>query len=257
MATPPQSSTTVLLLRHGLTGATGSVLAGRAPGLHLDDRGRAQAAGVAQRLAGLPVGAVVTSPLERCAETAAPLAEAVGAPLHTDDRFIECDYGDWTGRALADLAGDPLWPVVQAHPAAARFPGGESMAAMAARAAAGIADWTAAAEPSAAAPAGDRLIVVCSHGDVIKALLADALGLHLDLFQRIQVDPASVSAVRYTPLRPFVLRLNDVGATAEGLAPPAEPAGDAVVGGGAGAVGEAPGEQAPSGPAEGAGRTAG
>ncbi|WP_017594796.1 MSMEG_4193 family putative phosphomutase [Nocardiopsis potens] len=233
MGTPQHRSVTLLLLRHGLTAATGTVLAGRAPGLHLDERGREQAERAARRLAGLPVDAVVTSPLERCAETAEPVARALGAPVRTDSRFAECDYGEWTGRTLEELAEESLWPVVQAHPSAARFPGGESLAGMSARAVEAVRDWSGRLLAGREEPR-DPVLLVCTHGDVIKALAADALGLHLDLFQRIQADPCSVTAIRYTPMRPFLLRLNDVGETAEGLAPPEEVRSDAVVGGGAG-----------------------
>jgi probable phosphomutase (TIGR03848 family) len=227
---------TVLLLRHGLTAMTGPVLAGRTPGVHLDDRGRAQASSVAARIAALPVTTVVTSPLERCLETAEAVLMALrGAgrepELKIDERIIECGYGDWTGRPLKELAKDPGWKVVQAQPSAARFPNGEGLADVSARAVAAIREWDAALGP-------DAVWVACSHGDVIKAVLADALGLHLDSFQRIVVDPCSVSIVRYTDTRPFVLRTNDVGGDLAAFAPPKRrrrrPSGDATLGGGAG-----------------------
>ncbi|MDQ1742002.1 MAG: hypothetical protein QOE23_341 [Pseudonocardiales bacterium] len=239
---------TVLLLRHGLTAMTGPVLAGRTPAVHLDERGQAQAAAVADRLAVLPLIAVRTSPLERCAETARAVTRAQRAagrtvPQRTDRRLLECDYGDWTGRTIASLTKDPLWPVVQAHPSGVTFPGGESMAAMAERAVRAVrgvdAELAAAAGP-------DALWVACSHGDVIKAILADALGLHLDLFQRLVVDPCSVSAIRYTAGRPFVLGTNDTTGDLSRFVPPPPRKGsagrrkrpassDATVGGGAGA----------------------
>ena len=236
---------TVLLLRHGLTAMTGPVLAGRTPGVHLDERGKAQAAAVADRLAALPLVAVHTSPLERCAETARVVTRAQRAagrtvPQRTDRRLLECDYGDWTGRTIASLTKDPLWPVVQAHPSGVRFPGGESMAAMAERAVRAV----RAIDASLATDTPDALWVACSHGDVIKAILADALGLHLDLFQRLVVDPCSVSAIRYTAGRPFVLSTNDTtGDLTRFVPPPAKPgrrsrrkpSSDATVGGGAGA----------------------
>ena len=238
---------TVLLLRHGLTAMTGPVLAGRTPAVHLDDRGKAQAAAVADRLAVLPLSVVVTSPLERCAETARAVARAQKAagrtvPHRSDRRLLECDYGDWTGRTIKSLAKDPLWPVVQAHPSGVRFPGGESMAAMAERAVRAVreidADLAGRYGPQA-------LWVACSHGDVIKSILADALGLHLDLFQRLVVDPCSVSVVRYTAGRPFVLGTNDTTGELSRFLPPPPRKGsaarrraassDATVGGGAGA----------------------
>lgn len=205
--------TTLLLVRHGLTAMTGPMLAGWTPGVHLDDRGRAQAAAVADRLAPVPLAAVVSSPLERCQETAAAIVAArAGPPVRTDDRFGECRYGDWTGKPLARLARTPLWQVVQAHPSAARFPGGESLPEVQHRAVAAVRDWNARLGPAAT-------YLVCSHGDVIKAIVADALGLHLDQFQRVQADPASLTVIRYTELRPFLVRLNDTGGGVTDLVP--------------------------------------
>jgi len=234
---------TVILVRHGRTAANATgVLAGWTPGVHLDDKGRGQAAAVAERLAVVPLTAVVSSPLERTRETAEALL--VGRdpvpPLEIDDRVGECRYGDWTNQPLKTLAKDPLWKVVQAHPSAAVFPGdeGEPMAAMAARAVAAVRDWNARLSVGGA----DPIYAVVSHGDVIKAITADALGMHLDAFQRLQVDPCSVTVIRYTDLRPFVLRTNDTGGDLSGLVPPPKtkrrsrkPSSDAVVGGGAGA----------------------
>jgi probable phosphomutase (TIGR03848 family) len=251
---------TVVLVRHGRTAANaGGTLAGWTPGVGLDDTGRAQVLDLAARLAVLPLAAVVTSPLQRCLETTAELVAVPGprrrprpAP-NVDDRLGECRYGDWTGRLLKDLAKDPLWRVVQAHPSAVTFPGdgGESMLGMQQRAVAAIRDHDALV----GAAHGDAAVwLAVSHGDVIKAVLADALGMHLDAFQRIVVDPCSVSVVRYTPLRPFAVRVNDTGADLSGLAPPARkrraggkgaaapgPAtSDAVVGGSAGPAGRNP-----------------
>jgi probable phosphomutase (TIGR03848 family) len=225
---------TVLLVRHGLTKLTGPVLAGRAPGLHLDERGQKQGAAVAERIAVLPLAAVVTSPLERCVETAEAIREAQrGQPeWHVDERLIECGYGDWTGKAIKDLAKDPLWKVVQAQPSAVRFPGGEGLAEMATRAVAAVRDWDERL-------GDDAVWVACTHGDVITAIVADALGLHLDQYQRIVPDPCSVSVIRYTKTRPYVIRVNDVGGDLSPFAPPKrrrrKAAGDdATVGGGAG-----------------------
>ncbi|MEV4166170.1 histidine phosphatase family protein [Nonomuraea dietziae] len=196
--------TTVLLARHGLTAMTGPVLAGWTPGVHLNEAGQAQAKALAVRLAQVRLDAIVSSPLERCQETAQAVAQDRGLEIGTDERFGECGYGEWTGRPLSELAKEPLWPVVQAHPSAAVFPGGEAMADMQHRAVAAVRDWNLRL--------GEKSVyLVCTHGDVIKAVVADALGLHLDQFQRITADPASVTIIRYTPLRPFVLRLNDVG----------------------------------------------
>ena len=243
--------TTVLLVRHGLTATTGHVLTGWTPGIPLDDRGQAQAAALAARLAPLPLAAIVSSPLERCAQTAGVIAAGRdGQQVVTDDRVGECRYGDWTGKPLAELAKDPLWPVVQAHPSAVRFPGaaGESMLDMQHRAVSAIREWNERLGP-------DATYLVCSHGDVIKAIVADSLGLHLDQCQRIIADPCSLTVINYTPMRPFLLRLNDTGGGVADLLPSAKPSSassDAVIGGGAGtsAVAAGPTEGSESGPAE-------
>ena len=206
--------TTVLLVRHGLTALTGPILSGWTPGLHLDERGRAQVASLGERMRGVPLAAVVTSPLERCRETAdAVLAGREPAPpLHVDERVGEVHYGSWTGRAFKELTRDPLWRVVQGHPSAAVFPDGEGLAAMAARASEAVRDWNVRLGP-------DATYAVVSHADVIKALIADALGLHLDGYQRIMVDPASLTVIQYAALRPFVIRVNDTGGGVEALVP--------------------------------------
>ncbi|MFF1480855.1 histidine phosphatase family protein [Streptomyces sp. NPDC058301] len=236
---------TLILVRHGRSTAnTSGVLAGRTPGVLLDERGAAQAAELPARLAGLPLAAVVSSPLERCQETLRPLLDArPDLALHTDERISECDYGDWSGRKLAELSEDPLMEVVQQHPSAAAFPGGESMPAMQRRAVEAVREWDARVE---AEHGPDAVFVMCSHGDIIKSVVADALGMHLDLFQRISVEPCSLTAIRYTRLRPFLMRLGETGdvgslaprepRAARDAAPPSDPYdGRAVVGGGAGA----------------------
>jgi 2,3-bisphosphoglycerate-dependent phosphoglycerate mutase len=226
---------TVILARHGRTAANaGGVLAGRSRGVHLDDTGLAQSREAAQRLSDVPVAAVVTSPLERCRETARLLVPGV-RPV-ADRRLLECDYGDWTGQELKTLSKEKLWRTVQAQPSAARFPGGESLPEMSARAVAAVRDRDAAV----AVEHGDHAVwVAVSHGDVIKAILADALGMHLDAFQRIVVDPASLSVVTYTPHRAFVHTMNSTAGSLGHLGrKPATRRGrsrsDAVVGGGAG-----------------------
>ncbi|MBO0653351.1 MSMEG_4193 family putative phosphomutase [Streptomyces triculaminicus] len=229
---------TLILVRHGRSTAnTAGVLAGRTPGVALDERGAAQAAALPARLAGVPLAAVVTSPLLRCRETVAPLLTArPELSSYADERIGECHYGDWTGRKLTELADEPLWETVQRHPSAAAFPGGESLRAVQARAVDAVREWNERIEREH----GEHAVyLMCTHGDPIKAVVADAMGLHLDHFQRITADPCSVTAVRYTRLRPYLLRLGDTGDLA-GLAP-AEPAReeghseDAAVGGGAGA----------------------
>ncbi len=245
--------TLVVLVRHGLTAGTGNVLTGRTPGIPLDDRGREQASTVAARLASVPLDAIISSPLERCRQTAEAIAAArpERPAVELDERFAEVKYGDWTGQPLKRLAKDPLWRVVQAHPSAVRFPGedGESMPEVQHRAVAAVRHWNTRLGKNA-------VYLICSHGDVIKSVIADSLGLHLDSFQRIQVDPCSLSVIRYTPLRPFLVRMNDTGGTVTGLIRPQPEAavaaaasnggrpaaaaagalaeGDAAIGGGAG-----------------------
>ncbi|MFF4171496.1 histidine phosphatase family protein [Streptomyces sp. NPDC001744] len=226
---------TLILVRHGRSTAnTSGVLAGRTPGVTLDERGAAQAAALPGRLADVPLVAAVSSPLRRCRETLRPLLDArPGLPLHVEERINECDYGDWSGRKLSELGDDPLMEVVQTHPSAAAFPGGESMRAMQNRAVEAVRDWNARIE---AEHGEDACYVMCSHGDIIKSVVADALGLHLDLFQRLHADPCSVTVIRYTRARPFLLRLGDTGEFA-GFVPREHAHGDgtAAVGGGAGA----------------------
>ncbi|MDQ3580073.1 MAG: MSMEG_4193 family putative phosphomutase, partial [Actinomycetota bacterium] len=209
---------TVVLLRHARSTANGAgVLAGRSAGVRLDESGERQAAGLVDRLADVPLAAIVASPLLRCAQTVAPLASARGLVPVTEDALAEVDYGSWTGRAIRELVDEPLWKVVQQHPSAAVFPDGEGLAAVQSRAVAAV----RARDARVSAEHGERAVwLLCSHGDVIKALLADALGQHLDSFQRIMVDPASVSVVRYTSTRPFVLRVNDCGGDLSGVVPP-------------------------------------
>ncbi|MGB0098674.1 MAG: histidine phosphatase family protein [Nocardioides sp.] len=232
---------TVILVRHGRTTANASgTLAGRLPGVELDATGAEQAARTAERLAAVPLVEVVTSPLTRCRQTAKEIARRQpGAPRARIERGItECDYGDWSGRPIKQLAKEKLWALVQSQPSAAAFPGGEAMTAMQARAVAAVRRWDAALE---AEHGPGAVWVAVSHGDVIKSVLADALGVHLDLFQRLHVDPASASIVRYTDARPYVLTTNSHAGDLSWLAPPAgkkparrRPATDAVVGGGAG-----------------------
>lgn len=216
----------VVLVRHGRTQAnTDGILAGWSPGVHLDEVGTDQATRVGERLAPTPLVAVVSSPLERCQETAEAISagqhttDAGGAgqrgPVarHTDDRLGECRYGAWTGRALKDLAKEPLWADIQQRPSTVTFPPddtwpAESLLAMRDRAVAAIGEWDARFE---AEHGPGAVWAAVSHGDVIKALVAHALASPLDRFQRIVIDPASVSIVRHAPTHPFVLRVNDTG----------------------------------------------
>ncbi|MET1037768.1 MAG: histidine phosphatase family protein [Aeromicrobium sp.] len=224
---------TVILVRHGRTTANATgVLAGRTAGVKLDEMGRGQADRTGERLAVVPLVGIVSSPLERCRQTAkAILRHQEADPALSIDRDItECDYGQWQGSKLADLAKEDLWSVVQSHPSAATFPGGESLGAMQARAVAAIRRHDAAVE---AEHGPGAVWVAVSHGDIIKSILADALGMHLDLFQRIHVNPASASIVRYGAARPVVVSTNtDAGDLSWMRVAPET--GDAPVGGGAG-----------------------
>lgn len=222
-ASPP--STLVLLVRHGATPTTGRVLPGRAPGLHLADTGRQQAAAVAERLADWSartpaptngkkaegaasrIAAVYASPLERTRETAAPIARALGLKVQVDRGLLECDFGEWTGAELKKLMKLPEWSTVQRYPSGFRFPGGESFTAMQARITSAIADLCRR-HPG-------QTVVAVSHADPIKAAVSDALGSHLDLFQRIVVSPCSVTAVSYGPVGPTVLAVNSTASLAE------------------------------------------
>lgn len=223
---------TVILLRHARSAANGSgILAGRSDGVELDSTGRTQAEGLVKRLASVPIAAMVRSPMLRCRQTLEPLSKDRSLGVDVEPDLSEVDYGSWTGRRLSDLVNEPLWRVVQAHPSAAAFPGGEGLANVQARAVAAVRRH----DERVTAAAGEHAVwLLCSHGDVLKAIIADALGQHLDSFQRIVVNPGSVSVVRYTELRPFLLRLNDDGDDLSGIVPsrPEEAeTSDAAVGG--------------------------
>jgi len=204
--------TVVLLVRHAETPTTGVTLPGRAPGLHLADRGREAARELAERLARVPrLAAVYASPLERARETAAPIAAACGLAVTEEPGLLECDYGTWTGEALKDLARRPEWQTVQRYPSGFRFPEGESFTEMQAR-------ITGALGRLVRAHPGQTVVAV-SHADPIKAAVAHALGTHLDLFQRIVVSPASVTAIAYGAHGPAVLTVNATRGDLTGLIP--------------------------------------
>lgn len=220
-----------ILVRHGRTPANAQgLLAGWTPGVHLDDTGLEQVALVAERLAPVRLAAIVTSPLERTVQT----AEAIRgrqrrlSDVAIDDRIGECRYGEWTNRPLAELAKEPLWRTVQERPSAVTFPGGESLPEMQARALACVHEWNTRVADRAT-------YVLVSHGDVIKAIVADALGMHLDQFQRIVIDPASVSVIRYGGRGVQVIHVNDRGSDLGSLArPPRSRRVQGTVGGGSG-----------------------
>lgn len=196
--------TLVLLVRHGQTPTTGSTLPGRAKGLHLAESGVAQAEAAAQRIAQLKsVAAVYASPLERTRETARPIARERGMKIQIDRGLLECDFGDWTGKKLDVLRKLPEWTTVQRYPSGFRFPRGESFAEMQTRMVGAI-DSLVAKHPG-------ETIVAVSHADPIKAAVAQALGTHLDLFQRIVISPCSISAILYSASGPAVLAVNSTG----------------------------------------------
>jgi broad specificity phosphatase PhoE len=224
----PPSGTLVLLVRHGVTPSTGQILPGRAPGLHLADQGRAQAEAVAERLkvwaaasdpsggagkaktagpAGPVIAGIYASPLARTRETAAPIGRALGLEVTINRGLLECDFGEWTGSELKVLSKKPEWGTVQRYPSGFRFPGGESFAGMRARMAETILELCRR-HPGQA-------VVAVSHADPIKAVVSDALGTHLDLFQRIVVSPCSVTAISYQPSGPVVLAVNSTGSLSE------------------------------------------
>lgn len=208
----PAAPTLVLLVRHGQTATTGTVLPGRAKGLHLADTGRAQAQAAADRIGALDaVHAVYASPLERTRETAAPIAAATGQKVQVTKGLLECDFGDWTGKKLSMLRKKPEWSTVQHRPSIFRFPGGESFAEMQLRI------WNELERLVAAHP-GQRVVAV-SHADPIKAAVAMATGVHLDLFQRIVISPCSVTPLLFTPGGPIVLAVNSTGDDLRTLAP--------------------------------------
>lgn len=223
---------TVILLRHGRSTAnTAKVLAGRTPGVELDATGREQAAAVARELASVGLVQIVSSPVLRCRQTADAVSATTGLAVSEVAGLSECDYGDWSNRPLKELAEEPLWRTVQQRPSAAAFPGGESLRQMSARAVAAIAEVDAriTAENGPAA-----VWLAVSHGDPIKAVLADALGIHLDGFQRINVDPASLSLVSLHEGQSRLVALNrTVGSLVDLI--PAAPEAEATVGGSTGA----------------------
>ena len=204
----PPPATLVLLVRHGQTPTTGKVLPGRAPGLHLAEAGHKQAQAVAGRIAAMQndkrrIAAVYASPLERTRETAAPIAKALGLRVRQAKGLLECEFGDWTGAQLKKLYPLREWRTVQRNPSGFRFPGGESFTEMQTRIGTAI-------ESIRTTHPGETVVAV-SHADPIKAAVAQAMGMHLDLFQRIVISPCSVSAILYGVDGPIVLAVNSTG----------------------------------------------
>jgi len=204
--------TLVLLVRHGTTPTTGKVLPGRAPGLHLADTGQAQAEAVAERIASLPkVSAVYASPLERTKETAAPIARRLGLRTRTDRGLLECDFGEWTGAELKELFKKPEWTTVQRYPSGFRFPSGESFGEMQVRMSSCL-DRLCEQHPGG-------VVVAVSHADTIKAAVTQAMGAHLDLFQRTVISTCSITAIAYSRSGPMVLTVNSTGGSLAELRP--------------------------------------
>jgi probable phosphoglycerate mutase len=210
-AAPAPTSTHLVLVRHAVTAQTGPLLSGRAPGIDLSDEGRNQAEALGERMAGLPIAAVYASPIERTTQTAQAIAGHHDLTVQSLDGVLEADYGEWTGQKLEDLAKTDLWKVVQRAPSRAVFPGGEGLAAMQSRMVAAI-ELVVLDHPG-------QLVVVVSHADPIKAAIAHYTGVHLDLFQRIVVSPASVTAFAFTAHGVAMLKCNDTG-TLDELRPP-------------------------------------
>jgi probable phosphoglycerate mutase len=208
--------TTLLLVRHAVTHQTGPVLSGRTPGIDLSEKGREQAVAAADRLAGLPITAVYASPIERTTQTAEEIASRHRLDVRPLPDMIEADYGEWTGHKLEDLAKTDLWKVVQVSPSRARFPGGESITEMQHRAVAAL-DALVAAH-------AEEMVVVVSHSDVIKAAVAHFSGVHLDLFQRIWISPASCTVLQFGPFGAALVKLNDTPTLDELLPPQEKPA---------------------------------
>jgi len=207
MARASSKPTTVLLVRHGQTATTGRVLPGRAPGLHLSDDGRRQAEAAAQRIAKLKrVAAVYASPLERARETAMPIARIRSLALRIERGLLELDVGRWTGSRLDRLSKRPEWTTVQRYPSGFRFPEGESFVEMQARVTAALARMVEHHRGG--------VVVAVSHADPIKAALAHALGMHLDLFQRLAIAPGSITTIVYGAGGPTVLGMNALGEAA-------------------------------------------
>jgi probable phosphoglycerate mutase len=203
-AKPP---TRLILVRHGVTAHTGPLLSGRMPGIDLSDKGIEQAQAAAERLAALSIAAVYTSPIERTAQTAAYIAARLDLEVQPLPGVIEADYGDWTGGKIVDLAKTDEWKVVQAAPSRAVFPGGESLRAMQSRMVDAL-DAVVDAHPH-------ETVVVVSHADPIKSAIAHYTGMHLDLFQRLHVSPASATVLDFHAYGALLVKCNDTGGLAD------------------------------------------
>jgi probable phosphoglycerate mutase len=208
----PKPPTRLVLVRHAVTPQTGPLLSGRSPGIDLSEAGVGQAQATAQRLAKLPIAAVYASPIERTTQTAQQIAAHHALEVRALPGVVEADYGDWTGGKIADLAKTDEWKVVQVAPSRARFPNGESITEMQSR--------TVAALDDVVARHPHETIVVVSHADPIKSAIAHYSGMHLDLFQRVHVSPASVTVFDFHPYGVMMVKCNDTGGLDDLLAEP-------------------------------------
>jgi probable phosphoglycerate mutase len=210
----PKSPTRLVLVRHAVTEQTGPLLSGRAPGIDLSDKGIGQAEATAQRLAKLPIAHVYASPIERTTQTAQRIAAHHGLEVEPLEGVIEADYGDWTGGKLSELAKTEEWKVVQVAPSRAQFPNGETIRAMQARMVATLDEVVAKHQ--------HETVVVVSHADPIKSAIAHYGGMHLDLFQRVHVAPASVTVFDFHPYGVIMVKCNDTGGLDDLLPEPEE-----------------------------------
>ena len=208
---PALAPTRLVLVRHAVTAHTGPLLSGRMAGVDLSDHGRAQAAATAERLAALPVAAVYASPIERTTQTAESIAARHGLEVRPLPGVVEADYGEWTGGRIEELAKSDEWKVVQVAPSRARFPGGETIREMQARTVTAL-DDVVAAHPH-------ETVVVVSHADPIKSAIAYYTGIHLDLFQRLHVSPASVTVFDFHRFGAMLVKYNDTGGLDDLVAP--------------------------------------
>lgn len=217
--------TLMLLIRHGTNDWVHGRLAGWTPGVHLNTDGKAQAAALSERMGDLPLAAVYTSPLERCVETATAIAQPRNLPLRLVEQIGEVRYGEWQGAELKELYKHELWPGVQYYPSGTRFPNGETLGEAQMRMVQAL-DGLRAMHPN-------EMIAVCSHADIIKLAVAYYIGVHIDLFQRLVINPCSLTAIAFERMGPRLLTLNDTGSLEhlrpkpEAPAEAAQPAADA------------------------------
>jgi probable phosphoglycerate mutase len=207
--------TTLLLIRHGANDWVHGRLAGWTPGVHLNEEGRRQAASLAARLAPLPIDALYASPLDRTVETAQAITGPRGLPLRLVEGLGEVRYGEWQGAELKELYKHELWPGVQFYPSGTRFPGGETLGEAQVRMVATL-DALRAQHPKG-------VIAVVSHADIIKLAVAYYIGMHVDLFQRLEISPCSVTALLFTRMGPRLLAYNDIGSLEHLKPKPEEP----------------------------------